>query len=151
MSKTIKTETLTLTTNKDDVLKAAAEQIYLGLASIGEAAEGFAKDDCPVGTPESTGIAGYIGGRLRDSITYATKMEQSKAGSKAQAGDSKTRSRPEELSLYIGTNVEYAIYVETMDSVKHKTGKAHFLRDSAANHSEAYKRIMLAALKAGEK
>lgn len=144
MSKTIHTETLTLTSNKDEVLKAAVEQIYLGLAAIGEAAEGYAKDDCPVGTPESTGIKGYVGGRLRDSITYATRMDTG-------SGTDKPKGTPEDLALYIGTNVEYALYVETRDAVKHQTGKAHFLRDSAANHSETYKKIMLAALQAGEK
>src|SRR5260221_2864243 len=30
--------------------------------------QGVAKKNCPVGTPESTGIKGYHGGRLRQSI-----------------------------------------------------------------------------------
>lgn len=52
-----------------------------------------------------------------------------------------------ENAVYIGTNVEYAPYVE-YGEYKHTTGKNHFLRDAATNHSEHYKAIMEAALKA---
>lgn len=58
-------------------------------------------------------------GRLRSSISHAT--------------DDKT--------AYIGTNVEYAPAVEYNDSMRHTTGKAHFLRDAAATHGDEYKRI----------
>ena len=44
-------------------------------------------------------------------------------------------------SVYIGTNVEYAPYVEFNDSAHHETGKAHFLRDAATTHGDEYKRI----------
>ena len=50
--------------------------------------------------------------------------------------------------MYIGTNVEYAPYVEYGDNATHKTGGAHFLRDAAAEHGEHYKQIMEAALDA---
>lgn len=49
--------------------------------------------------------------------------------------------------IYIGTNVEYAPYVEFIDRYNHPVGKAHFLRDAATNHSEEYKKIMQASLK----
>ncbi len=49
---------------------------------------------CPVGTPESTGKKGYRGGRLRSSIT-------NEIGTDSQG-----------LVATIGTNVEYAPYVE---------------------------------------
>lgn len=60
------------------------------LTMIGIKAEKYAKARCPVGTPESTGIKGYRGGTLRNSITFQVE------------GD----------TLSIGTNVEYAPYVE---------------------------------------
>lgn len=66
-------------------------------------------------------------GRLRNSISHAVKTE--------------------EKAAYIGTNVEYAKYVETGDSAHHQTGQAHFLRDAAANHAEEYKRIAEIQLK----
>lgn len=64
-------------------------------------------------------------GRLRNSISHAT------------VGNDE----------YIGSNVEYAPEVELDDKVTHKTGKAHFLRDAATNHSEEYKERFIKALK----
>lgn len=58
-------------------------------------------------------------GRLRNSITHAIFEE----------------------AVYIGTNVDYAIYVEVTDSMHHNTGGAHFLRNSVANHSDEYKKL----------
>lgn len=60
------------------------------LETIGQKAEGYAKKLCPVGTSESTGIQGYRGGTLRNSITHHVEGEV----------------------LKLGSNVEYAPYVE---------------------------------------
>ena len=54
---------------------------------------------------------------------------------------------PEENTVYIGTNVEYAPYVEYGNQA-HTTGKNHFIKDASANHGDQYKKIMEAALKA---
>ncbi len=56
---------------------------------FGYVAEGFAKRHCPVGTAESTGIEGYIGGRLRADIGH----------------------NADEDGVVIGTNVRYGEYV----------------------------------------
>lgn len=64
-------------------------------------------------------------GRLRNSITHAEKID--------------------EQSTYIGTNVEYAPYVEAGSS--HNTAH-HMLRDACQNHVDEYKAITEAALKA---
>lgn len=48
-------------------------------------------------------------------------------------------------SVVIGTNVEYAPIIE-LKEMAHSTGKAHFLRDAAAQHGDEYKRIMKASL-----
>lgn len=69
-------------------LEAAKQK---ALETIGQKAEGYAKKLCPVGTPESTGIAGYRGGTLRNSITH-----------RVENGD----------TMALGSNVEYAPYVE---------------------------------------
>ena len=108
--------------NKDKVIKATNDQIMKGLNAIGQTAEGYAKDDCPVDT-----------GRLRNSITFEVVDD--------------------EKAVYIGTNVEYAPYVEYNEKARHDPpefggGKAHFLRDAAANHGDHYEAIMEAALKA---
>lgn len=62
------------------------------LEKCGLAAEGYAKRLCPVGTPESTGIPGYQGGTLRNSITHQVASNEG--------------------VVYIGTNIKYAVYVE---------------------------------------
>ena len=77
----------------DNSTKALAELSRAkarALETIGDKAEEYAKKLCPVGTVESTGIKGYRGGTLRDSITHAVN------------GD----------VLSVGSNVEYAPYVE---------------------------------------
>ena len=60
------------------------------LEIIGIKAEGYAKRLCPVGTVESTGIKGYRGGTLRNSITHVVD------------GD----------VLSVGSNIPYAAFVE---------------------------------------
>lgn len=46
---------------------------------------------------------------------------------------------------YVGTNVEYAPYVEFMD-MSHKVGQAHYLRDGAQNHIKEIQEVGQAAL-----
>lgn len=110
------------------------------LKSIGIKAEKYAKALCPVGTSESTGIKGYRGGTLRNSITFQV----------------------EENTLSIGSNVEYAPYVE-LGTGPHFTpppgwehfdvppskGIGHsyvrprpFLRPAVENHLEEYKDVI---------
>lgn len=43
-----------------------------------------------------------------------------------------------EKAVYVGTDVEYATAVEYNDTAYHENGKAHFLRDAVATHSEEY-------------
>ena len=57
-------------------------------------------------------------GQLRNSITH----------------------RLQDGAEYVGTNVEYAPYVEFRD-MNHKSGKAHFLRDGATTHIPELKKI----------
>lgn len=58
-------------------------------------------------------------GRLRNSITHVLNMD--------------------EESVYIGTNVEYASYVENGTS---KRGGVYFLRGAAQDHGSYYRGIM---------
>ena len=93
--------------NKDAVLSEFQKKTKLALDLIGEAAEGFVKDQTPVDT-----------GRLRNSIAHQTIDD----------------------TAYIGTNVEYAIWVELKD-IEHKVGKAHFLRDGVTQNGKTYEQI----------
>ena len=114
----------------EEVIAAMKKQVQRGLESIGSEAEGYAKDESPVDS-----------GRLRNSINWST-TDATGTGTDSPLGT------PEEYTVYIGTNVEYAVYVEYGEKAKHQTGKAHFLRDAVANHADRYKSIMEASLKA---
>ncbi len=61
-------------------------------------------------------------GRLRNSISHATDDE----------------------AAYIGTNVEYAPYIEL--GARGKEG-LHFLQKAASNHTDEYKRLMEDSMK----
>lgn len=86
--------------NTKEVLEALENATERALTIIGIKAEKYAKARCPVGTPESTGWTdkngvrhpnkGYRGGTLRNSITFIVNDD----------------------ILSVGTNVEYAPYVE---------------------------------------
>jgi HK97 gp10 family phage protein len=76
--------------NTDEVLADVEQAITKAMTKIGIKAEKYAKALCPVGTVESTGKKGYRGGTLRNSITFEV----------------------EDKEVAIGSNVEYAPYVE---------------------------------------
>lgn len=125
--------------NSDKVLKALQEQIGLGLEAVGLEAQTYAIRDCPVDT-----------GRLRNSITYAIKDGQGEPNTQpkeqAEPGDYEVQSEPEKNTMYLGTNVEYASTIEYGDTIQHKNGKAHFLRDAVTTHSKEYEDIIKTAL-----
>lgn len=105
--------------NIDPVMQKTNDSINRALEMIGIQAEKFAKALCPVGTPESTGIAGYIGGTLRNSIAHQVVMQ--------------------ETAVYVGTNVKYAPYVELGTS---KMAKRPYLKPAIEDHIEHYKQII---------
>lgn len=131
-------------TDNSQQIKAGMEDAVLkALEECGLAAEGYAKELCPVGTPESTGIPGYIGGTLRNSITHVVDGQ--------------------ERAVYIGSNVEYAAYVELGTGIYadggrktpwvyqdeegnwHKTSGQKpqpYLKPAITDHRDEYKRII---------
>jgi len=66
-------------------------QIDAAVQGAGIETQALAKKATPVGTPESTGIKGYKGGRLRASIQYQRKGPR---------------------ACRVSTNVFYAVFVE---------------------------------------
>lgn len=129
-----------ITDNSEIFLKAKDQAVASALEAIGLTAERYAKERCPVDT-----------GRLRNSITHATKMYSGRGSYSDKKGnlydDATARGEPEKNAVYIGSNVEYAKIVETSTTMKHTSGSAHFLRDAAATHGEEYKRIAEIQLK----
>ena len=92
------------------IQEAMRTSIARALEEIGLVAEGYAKRMCPVDT-----------GRLRNSITHAL------LGSTLEEG------------VVIGTNVEYAPYVE--NGTHNRTGKK-FLYQAATKHADRYRSIL---------
>ena len=79
--------------NTSKILKDLSGATLRAMEMIGLNAEKYAKALCPVGTPESTGKKGYIGGTLRNSITHVVNDGENK-------------------SVTVGSNVVYAPFVE---------------------------------------
>ena len=130
--------------HRQEIIDAKNEAVKRAMIQIGMAAETYAKALCPVGTPESTGIKGYIGGTLRGSITYATEEQHSTGQAPARGADYKMLATPEKERVYIGTNVEYAPYVE-MGTVKMKPKP--YLKPAIANNAAEYQSILERELK----
>ena len=135
-----------------DNIKAA---LLRGLETCGLVAEGYAKKLAPVGTPESTGIPGYIGGLLRGSITHALSGKkpaistyQDNAGTRkgSYSGTAPEESGSNKISVYIGTNVEYAPYQE-LGTIHMKAQP--FLKPAVADHANEYRKIIENELKNG--
>lgn len=129
--------------NSKEILEGLEKATQVALTMIGMKGEKYAKALCPVGTPESTGIKGYRGGTLRNSIAFQAE------------------SAPGGGYVSIGSNVEYAPYVELGTGPKFeappeweqfdaprgsgqtKGMKArHFLRDAIVDHKEEYINII---------
>ena len=104
--------------HKDEVQAAVLEAMARALEICGGKAETYAKQLAPVGTPESTGIPGYHGGTLRNSITHEQMDEKTEV---------------------IGSTVYYAPYVE-LGTYKMKSRP--FLRPAAENHLTEYKEVI---------
>lgn len=84
----------TLTDNSSALIAALNTQLTAACEQIGMKATSYIAALTPVGTPESTQIEGYVGGRLRNSMTYRVTNI--------------THGR----TITVGTNVEYGRYVE---------------------------------------
>jgi len=80
--------------NIPEVKRALAEAVEDALTKIGVRVHEYATKKVPVGTPESTGIPGYIGGTLKNSLAYKVGEVDGVA------------------AVTVGSNVEYAPYVE---------------------------------------
>lgn len=133
--------------NSKEIIDLFNEAKHRALEAIGLVAEGHAKKNCPVDT-----------GRLRNSITYAvsgysTHVESYRRGN-VVGGTEKKHTRYEygnekmegekDDAVYIGTNVEYAVFVENGAKGREPV---YFLRKAATEHTAEYKKLMEDSLK----
>lgn len=133
--------------NKDEIQGELEEAIERALEAVGLQAENYVKMNVPVDT-----------GLLRNSITHAIAGKHAAISTysadhpkKGQpASGSYSGSAPyEKNTVFIGTNVEYAPYVE----LGHKLPSGgfvpgiHFLERGITSHMNVYKTIIETALK----
>jgi hypothetical protein len=131
-----------ITDFSSEVLSAMKDQAEKGLEEIGIVAEGYAaaaleSDPRRIDT-----------GLLRNSITHAMAGEAPAKSTYSSDDGTKSGSYSgtapgSGLSVYIGTNVDYAGYVH--DGTK-KMAPNRFLAAAANGHNETYKQIMKRAL-----
>ena len=136
----------------DDVLDELKKRIDKALTLCGESAEGYAKLNL-------TDKDAVVTGLLRNSITYelsgrATHISSYKADKGSKTGKySGALGDKDDDAVYIGTNVEYAPYIEfgtgrnaapgvggqqTFEGIK----PMPYLKPALADHKEEYARII---------
>lgn len=132
--------------NTEEVLRAMEAAIRRGNEAIGLTAERHAK-------LKITRAGAVDTGRLRNSITYALAGEGTHVKSyKANKGGEDretytydgTADGEKGSGVYIGTNVEYAVFVE--NGALGRTA-VHFLQDAATGHTDEYKKLMEDSMK----
>lgn len=137
---------ITYRDNSNEFKNAFEQAKHRGLEAIGMTAEGHAKKTITAAGAVDTG-------RLRNSITYAvagysTHVESYRANN-VSGGASGKHARysyggsamegEKDSAVFIGTNVEYAPYVENGARGRKPV---HFLQSAASGHGEEYKRLM---------
>lgn len=110
--------------HSDQFGDAITRGVLVGLEKCGKAAERYAKQLCPVGTPESTGIPGYQGGTLRENIGHAVIQD--------------------DLKMVLGDGVKYAPHVEFGT---YKMRAQPFLRPALNDHLELYRKVLKTEIK----
>lgn len=130
--------------NSEEVLDAIRRAMPRALEKCGMQAVNYAKLECAVDT-----------GLLRNSLTYALSGKSPNISSYSSdtggmSGSYRgTAPNDDNEAVYIGTNVEYAAYVE-MGHIA--TNGAHvpaqpYIRPAAEKHADEYKKIIQDELK----
>lgn len=140
----------------EDLIKAKDNAIERALEKIGLQCEGYAIELCPVDTGLlRNSLTHAVGGSspsvssYKQNATHAATPATERAGTAGKATDGRegtysgTVGSKGDECVYIGTNVEYAKYVEF--GHKSPSGKQvpaqPFLRPAVQNHLDEYKRI----------
>lgn len=132
-----------ITNNIPEMMKNFDIQKEKALILCGMQAEGYAKIELE-SSPRRVDT-----GRLRNSITYATQKEKSSPS--FDGGDDgdlvdpdsgvDTSQCPDDSTVIIGTNVEYAYEIHEGDATR-KLAPNRFLRNAIEKHQDEYKQII---------
>ena len=112
------------------------------LIAIGQEASGFAKE-------RITDAGAVDTGRLRNSVTWATKRRENK---KYHYKDDEGKNFSDSIGsgagprdVFVGTNVPYAPGIE--DGTHRKAGAVHFLRSACSDHGTRFRQLVMDAMK----
>ena len=126
--------------NSQQVLSALEKGKRNALTAIGATAETHTKDNITADDLIDTG-------RLRNSITYATGdylgVGTYTDNKKKKYSDAKARNTPKDDEVAIGTNVEYAPYLELGTK---KITAHHYLKRAVTEHKDEYKNLTVQAV-----
>ena len=147
--------------NSEEILDKFEEAKFAALEAIGMKAEKYAKR-------ELTNFPAVDTGRLRNSITHATVMDEGKehkyTDKKGTEYTDTIGTGADEDAVYIGTNVEYGKWIELGTGIYASDGQGkkepwvyqddegeyhltrgvrpvHFMKKAATEHSDEYKEI----------
>lgn len=130
-----------ITSHVDEVMNLINIAAQRGLIACGMEAESNAK----ISITEADAV---VTGRLRNSITYATKTYSGKGSYADDQGhsysDATARTDIEEKTVIIGTNVEYARFIE--EGARSYQG-IHFMKRAWADHIPKYKALLEESLR----
>lgn len=129
-----------------EITEEMEKALLVALEECGLQAETFAKKLAPTDT-----------GLLKNSITHALSGKGASISSyKADKGGKKgsysgTAPNDDIPAVYIGTNVEYAAFVELghLSKKGEHIAAQPFLKPAVADHADAYRRVIENALKKG--
>jgi phage gpG-like protein len=134
--------------NMDAVLTAATKR---ALTAVGQTLETACSGISPIG--QYPAGSGRVGGRLKGSITYAVKDGAgSRPRSPARSGDG-VSAPTDDMTVHIGTNVEYAAYVEygTRFHPEPNPPPTGFMRGGLDNNRDTVMRLYADKLREGLK
>ena len=131
-----------ITDNSDEVLKTWEARKPVILEALGLKGEEIAKRIIN-SIPLPTKIGRIDTGRYINSVTHAVSGKGATThtyrDNQGKGFSEQIPAVPEqEQAVYIGTNVEYALYLEQLD---------HTIKDTAANHTADYKKIIEEGMK----
>ena len=134
----------TLTSNAKLIKEQTAEAIITAMKTVGSQAQGHA-------TAEITAVEAIETGRLKNSITFAVSgdpareykyTDDGRDGDKKEYTDRIEDAGDEnDFTLYLGTNVEYATFVESGTGGDKKKGARPFIRPAVENWISEYQQI----------
>lgn len=134
------------TDNSQQFKDAMEDRIQTALEAIGQAVESYAKGYLGTPKPHANGEVrpNRVTARLINSITFSTKKNPANRsyvyddGEIGGTGTTASHGGEQDGTVYVGTNVEYAAYVEMGTS---RMRPYPYLKPAVVDHVQEYKKL----------